>query len=302
MPTVANGFTAQDDPDTGATGATQVATPPPITAPYLTNTSGSSETDLSGGQWNMSSLPYSTNTGIATAGAQNAYAQGQAALKNQAPTITNLAGAQSRAQLAGVQGAYGTSNASLANIAGGGGVNAGQATMNQGLSQNVAAQMAAAHSGRGGQGGYNLGGAAAGQQAGLSANMLLASQAAQARGAQISQAQQGLGANYAAQGGIALAQGNLQQQAAVSQAQMQQKQQAMNIQQAQTMYGQSAQEQAQYLANVNAYLNQLQQAQQIGIAQQNQTNASTGQILGIVGGAASGTLQAGTKMMTAGVG
>lgn len=227
--------------------------------------------------------PYVQQTNAAAAQAANTYAQGQQALQTRGPQIINPSAPQSRQAIQGVQNNYGQVNAGLSNVMAGGGPNAGAATQQAGMDATIAQQMAAAHSGTGGQGGYSQAGAAAAQNQAAISNQATANAAAQARGAQISAAQSMAGQNYAQSGALALAQGQTQQLNAYQQAQLQQAQQRMDVSQAQNMDQLSLQEQGVGISAANDYLAQQQAAQQAAIKQQNQSSANTSSVVGDIG-------------------
>ena len=237
----------------------------------------------------MNPLFYEQAANTASSQAANLYAQGQAAGNVAAPTINDATGAQSRAQLAGSQAAYNALNKNLASTIAGGGINAGAMTQIQGQNQNIAQQLTAANSGRGAQGGFNLGNAGAAMAQGAGAQGQLSSQAAAARGAQINAAQGGLGSNLAGQGGQLMATSATNYNAALSQAQLDAQQRAADQAQQMALYTQSGNEQGQYLNAANAYIGQAQAAQGLNVKQQAINNQQTNQTVGAVtGGATTG--------------
>ena len=243
----------------------------------------SSGTTLGEGVNAISQTPY---VNLVNADAQQTAAlnrQAGAALQTRAPQVIDPSAAASRASVAGVQHGYGLANAGLQNVINGGGPNVGAATTNAGVSASVAQQMAAAHSGTGGQGGYSAGAAGAAQGQASAAALATAQQAAAARGSQVAAAQGAYGSNLSGMGGLALAQGATQEQTALANAGLTQTQGAMDINQAQGLEGLATQQQNQGISATDAYLQQQQAAQQAAIKQQNQSTADTSSIIGDVG-------------------
>ena len=218
---------------------------------------------------------YQNAINLAQAQAGNYQGMGNSALNVAAPTLNNPTAAAARAQMDALQGQYTTANAGMQNTLAGGGINAGGAVQAQGMQQNVAAQMAAAHSGRGGLGGYSLGGALGAQGAGVAAGQGLAAQSAAARQGQIQSAQQGLAGNLAAQGGLALSQQQLNQQSAIQQAQLQEAQNAQNLQYAQGLYGASQTQQGAAAQALQQYYGANAGTMAASTNQQNVSNKQT---------------------------
>ena len=272
-----------------------------VTSPLANTVAGSSSVNnvagyLGDSQSNPGMNPdfYAQAANTATAQSQNYAQQAAAAYGNQAPTIQNASGAQSRAQLAANQAGYNGLNRGLQQTIAGGGINAGQATQMQGQTANVAKQLTAANSGRGGQAGFNLGNAGGAMAQGAQAQGQLSAQAAQARGQQINAAQGGLGSSLAGQGGQLMAQNATQYGQALDQAQLQASQNQMNQGQALALYNQSLGEQGTYLNASNAYINQAQAEQGLTVKQQQINNQQNNQVMGAITGAASSGLELAT--------
>lgn len=227
--------------------------------------------------------PYVNQVDAAAQQTANLNAQAAAARQIQAPQIVDPTAAASRRQIGGVLSQYGTSNAGLRNVISGGGPNAGTATTTAGTTAGINAGMMAAHGGTGGQGGYSAAGADAAQGAGSAATLSLAQQAAAARGGQITAAQGAYGSNLNAMGGLALQQGQTQEQTALANAGLSQEQGAMDTAAAQTLYGQGTQEQGVGLSATDAYFQQQQAAQQAAIKQQEQDTKNDSSVVGDIG-------------------
>ena len=150
--------------------------------------------------------------------------------------------------------------------------------------------MAAAHSGRGGVGGYNLGNALAGQQTGQLSDLSAWPRPVLKLVVPKSMRPKEVWASKPyAQGTMNLAQNATQQTTAEQQAALSQNQQQQNQAQALALYNQSLGEQGTYLNAVNAYGQQAAATQGENISQQQINNAQTNQMIGTgaqIGGAA----------------
>jgi hypothetical protein len=248
----------------------------------------------------MNPLFYEQAANTGTTEAAAFYNQAAAANAMAAPTVNNVTGAQSRAALGANQAGYSTLNADYANTLAGRGINAGAATQAAGQTNDIAAQLTAAHSGRGGQGGYSLGNAYGGMAQGVGAQGALSSQAANATGSQMNAADGGLGSSLSGQGGQLLSTSAANYTYAQQVANLQAQQDQMNQQQALSLYGQSTAEQGQYLNAVNDYGAQAEAALRTSVGQQQINNAQYNQQMGaitgaipVVGGLVNGAAQTG---------
>ena len=235
----------------------------------------------------VSSGLYANAMNLANAQANNYATQGNAMMTGHgpaAPAIRNPDQAAVMGRLSGVEQGYGTLDAGLSRSAAGGGINAGQAVYQQGQDAALAQAMAASR-GRGG-----MGGALMGAQPALGAAEL---GGAAARQQQIAAAQGALGASYAGQGGVALGTYGTQQQTAQQQAQLAENQNAMNDQQALSLYNLSQAQQGASAADLQAYNTQAIATENAGTAHQQTNNQQLGTLIGAglqAGGAVVGSL------------